>query len=119
MQGANGENDGKNVEMVRVPVDQVSSEKDGRPAEAVFPVRVAIINAAYPYRRQYEGFKSAMEMPSIEAMEAEATVEFLGVNVQRREIGPDGKPSGDSRELDLIRRSAPSSPSASSPRTQC
>jgi hypothetical protein len=101
MQNPTGE-DSKEIESYRVAIDKASEEKEGRPAEAVFPVRMAIVNAAFPYRRQYETFKSALKMPSIEAMENEATVEFLGVHVQRREIGPDGKPSSNWRDLDLI-----------------
>lgn len=91
-----------NVEMVKVSVEQVNNEKEGRPAEAVFPVRVAIVNAAFPYRRQFESFQRALRMESIEKMESEASVEFLGINVQRREVGPDGKPSSNWRDLDLI-----------------
>lgn len=94
--------------MIKVPVDQVAAEsgKDGgRPAEAVYPVRIGIVNATFPYRRQFEVFQHALgKKKSIEEMEQEASVEFLGVNVQRREIGPDGQPlgKGEWRDLDLI-----------------
>jgi hypothetical protein len=94
------------VKMYAVPIDQVgtpeAAKDGGKPAKAVAPMRIGVVHAAFPYRQQFEVFQHALRYNSIEEMEKDATVEFLGLEVQRREIGPDGKPTSEWKALDLI-----------------
>jgi hypothetical protein len=94
----------RDVEMFAVTLDSLSdlTKESARPAEAVIPRRFAVIQAAFPYKRQFEVFQRALRYKSIEEMEQNTAVEFVGLVVERREIGPDGKP-GKWVKLDLIK----------------
>jgi hypothetical protein len=63
------------------------------------PLRVAVIAGSFPYRRQLEAFKSALHMSSNDEVLNEdmheeklgKSFEFRGVEIQKREVGADGK----------------------------
>jgi hypothetical protein len=80
------------------PPDDLAPAPHGRPAERVLPVRMAIIAASFPYRAQVEEFRTKLALRSdAEVLDERGadglpTFRFLGVRVERRELGRDGKP---------------------------
>jgi hypothetical protein len=72
-------------------------------AETLLPVRMTIVEAAFPYRQQMEEFRKALRFASVADMLAddEARPEFLGLMVQRRTLYPNGKVADDWKDLDL------------------
>ncbi|OAI40785.1 hypothetical protein AYO40_04315 [Planctomycetaceae bacterium SCGC AG-212-D15] len=112
MGAAAQQDDDSNITLELVPIEDLGKEtgKDAlKPAEAVVPLRIVSVQFAFPLRKQYEVFQRALRFESIEAMEKDASVEFTGINVQRREIGPDGKP-GEWKDVDLIGPKSPLRP---------
>ncbi len=75
------------------------AEYDRNPKDAALrplPLRLAIIAASFPYKKQVEEHARATGLRA-----AVPTLRFLGVAVQRRELGSDGKPLGPWATLDL------------------
>lgn len=62
------------------------------PAMSVIPLRLAVVNATFPLKRQVEEVKRAMRFT--DARQAAPYVQFDGFKVKRRisRVGPDGKP---------------------------
>jgi hypothetical protein len=94
-----------------VDIDKISENSQPRYAETVRPLRQAIIVATFPYRKEILEFQRKLHLESIGDVLSEAWEEpedgevlpsfrFLGVDVERREIDPEGKP-GQWRKLDL------------------
>jgi hypothetical protein len=111
--GGYGMNDGSTREVVLTPVPvEKASEAQGEPAQITIPYHMAIIEGAFPYREQMERFARALKYPSVQAMLADRervftdkndkdpTIGFLGFNVVRRQIAPDGMAT-DWRPVDL------------------
>ncbi len=111
---------------VFVKVSELESKAAGHtPAVQIRPHRVAVIAASFPFRKQVEEFRARLALRTNSEVLNEASREktkdgkplglaafrFKGVNVQRRELdgngvpikeaGPDGKPLGEWRQLDL------------------
>jgi hypothetical protein len=96
-----------------IEVDKITDANLPRFAEKVVPLRQAILCAAFPYRKQVEEFQRKLRLPTPGAVLGEASEEqdadgtvlpafrFLGVDVQRRTISPDGKPLDNWQTLDL------------------
>jgi hypothetical protein len=82
-------------------------------AEVVRPLRVAVIAASFPYKKQIEEFQAKLNLRSPGEVLGEAAAEtspdkqqipafrFLGVEVQRRELGLDDKPLEPFKPVDL------------------
>jgi hypothetical protein len=70
-----------------------STPEDSHPAQQHVPVHVAVIQAAFPYRKQVQALQEACGFDSIVEFEQELGIEFLGVVAQRRTIRPDGQPA--------------------------
>jgi hypothetical protein len=68
------------------------------PAEDVTPCRMVIVSAAFPYFAQIQQYLSALgpggrlSLEDLNKNNGELLPKFHGLRVQRREIGPDGKP---------------------------
>src|SRR5262249_35682030 len=92
--GINGNDDkNKKKEKARIAIEELSKHTDVRLVDIVLPRRMVIVEGAYPLRKQLENMMAALHDPTL----ADAFKEFscAGLNVQRREIGPDGQPIGD------------------------
>jgi hypothetical protein len=98
------------------PIDLTQLEKaqDVKLAEQVRPLRMAVIAASFPYKAQLEEFRKQLRLPSVAAVLNEPSKEvdeeakqplpafrFLGVNVERRTLGPDGKPTSPWVKVDV------------------
>lgn len=94
--------DGTEIATVMVGVDKLAKDDkvEGRPAETTYPCRMAIVQGAFPYRKQIELFRRSLRFESIRQMEEEAAVEFTSINVQRRVTLPSGKVE-DWKDLDV------------------
>jgi hypothetical protein len=96
-----------------IEVDKITEANLPRFAEKVVPLRQVIVCAAFPYRKQVEEFQRKLRLPSSGAVLGEASEEhdaddtvlpafrFLGVDVQRRTVSPEGKPLDSWQTLDL------------------
>jgi hypothetical protein len=107
----------QNVESARpaakkswVPLDKLEDEKDSRLAEAVRPLRMAIMVASFPYKQQLDEFKNKLNLRTYSEVLSELSMEkapaegpmgggrylpsfrFKGVSVQRRVVDATGKP---------------------------
>jgi hypothetical protein len=83
-----------------VKLDELGSQKL---AVEIRPYRMAYVVASFPYRQQMELFKTYLRFPSLSAMFADKNLKiaFLGFNVQRRTLGPNGEVREDWQTLDL------------------
>src|SRR5262249_32636387 len=78
----------KGLSLIRI--DELSKHNDARPAERVLPGRMLLFQGAFPLRKQLENMKSALHTATLG--DAFRELRFVGVEFERREIGPDGKP---------------------------
>jgi hypothetical protein len=73
-------------------------------AETVYPLRMVIITASFPYRQQLEVYRKALKVKSIAELASSKDPplmpEFVPCKVQRRQVYPNGKVS-DWAPLDL------------------
>jgi hypothetical protein len=90
---AGSDDKSKKKDKARIPIDKLSEHNDVRLADAVLPRRMVIVEGAYPLRKQLENMMAALHSPTLADAFRELT--FAGLNVQRREVGPDGKPIGE------------------------
>jgi hypothetical protein len=87
-----------------VNVDEFVQKPSGkRLARTVIPTRMAIISGSFPYRAQLEEYRWALHFDSIESMlnDPGASLDFLGIEVQRRTVTPGGQPIADWEDLDI------------------
>ena len=73
-----------------IPVDDLDKAAgEGKlPAMTVVPLRMAVVNATFPFKKQAEEMKRALRMKT--AADAAPFVRFDGFDVRRRVIAPDG-----------------------------
>jgi hypothetical protein len=64
-------------------------DRDVRLADKVLPLRMVIVEGSFPYRKQLEDLMTALHLSALS--EAAQELEFDGFEVQRCEVGPDGK----------------------------
>jgi hypothetical protein len=78
-----------------VAEDKLDEQRGMKLAQDMLPVRMVVVSGSFPYRRQLEEFRRALRFDSIDALlnDPLAIPEFLGINVQRREIAASGEPS--------------------------
>lgn len=90
------------------PTETVTAEDfekmkgSSRPAEQALPLRMAIVNASFPYKAQLEEFRNKLKLGSFGEVLGDSTASpedqnvgvnafrFLGMNVERRKKKPDG-----------------------------
>jgi hypothetical protein len=91
-----------------VELDKLEDQKDVKLADDILPVRMAIVVAALPYKKQLEEFQKALRYPTLEALYAdkESVPQFEELLVERQEISADGKGKGWAK-LDLDRSLRP------------
>lgn len=85
--------------------------KGSHPARQLRPLRMAIIAASFPYKKQLEEFKTKLNLGSISEVFSDTAYtakgkpikafRFLGVNVQRRVLDSAGNPISNWETLDL------------------
>jgi len=87
-----------------VGVDEFLKNPAGKGlARTVIPTRMAIVSGSFPYRAQLEEYRKALHFDSIESMlnDPGASLEFLGMQVQRRTVTSGGEPITDWEDLDI------------------
>ena len=79
-----------------VSEDKLTDEK-GKPAETNLPVRMVVVTGAFPFKAQLEEFAKALRFESVDELllDPDFRPEFTGFTVERRTLGPDGKPLAD------------------------
>jgi len=93
----------KMAETLNVTAEEFEKMKGSyRPAEQALPLRMAIVNASFPYKAQLEEFRNKLKLGSFAEVLGDATASpedvnvgvsafrFLGMNVERRKKKPDG-----------------------------
>jgi hypothetical protein len=103
-----------------IPVAKLDENLNVHLAEQVLPTRMAVIAASFPYRQQLEEFRTKLGLAGTAEVLRETAPKgygadgrplpafrFLGVRVQRCEVGPDGKPRGEYQDVDLNKAYTP------------
>jgi hypothetical protein len=81
-----------------VPVDELPKLKQITLLHTVRPQRMAVVVASFPYRSQVQEFRRKLRLPSDRdvldetSSDKTAAFRFLGVDVERRLVGPAGMP---------------------------
>jgi hypothetical protein len=116
--GVQGMDDVKPHEMVSVSIRELAKKGGGlaglTPARQLRPLRMAVIAASFPYRKQLEKFQEALHLHSPQEVLQETVknpdpkgqplhaFRFLGVRVQRRVLDSTGTPlTKDWQDTDL------------------
>jgi len=94
----------KMAETLNVTAEEFEKMKGShRPAEQALPLRMAIVNASFPYKAQLEEFRNKLKLGSFAEVLGDSTASpedpnvgvnafrFLGMNVERRKKTADGK----------------------------
>jgi hypothetical protein len=81
----------KTPKMVWVELDKLEQREGVKLAEDILPLRMAVVAAAFPYKKQLEEFRKAL---GTRAADKEIRPQFEGLLIERLEIGPDGKSKG-------------------------
>lgn len=81
-----------------IPLDSLdTAAAEGKlPAMTVVPLRMAVVNATFPFKAQAEEMKRALRMKT--AGEAAPFVKFDGFDVKRRVVAPDGTVVGTGKK---------------------
>ena len=95
--------EGEQYEMKLVPLDKLDKIDKARPAEVMLPVRMVQITASFPWKQQLESYRKALRKTSLADLfkDKEDLPHFIGLRVQRRPVGLDGKPFKDQDWADL------------------
>jgi hypothetical protein len=93
---------GRDVSVKMVPEDDLDRRGGMRLAEQIRPLRMVVVTGAFPYRQEIEEFRRALRFDSVDALLSNpgAVPEFMGIDVQRREVSSSGEP-GDWEPLDI------------------
>lgn len=71
-----------------VPMEQVDSKE--KLAITMYPGRMVVVSASFPFKAQLEAYRKALRLPSMAALlapeEKDSLPAFLGINVQRRTV---------------------------------
>jgi hypothetical protein len=98
---------GPRDEVEYVPLDP-ERLKDKRFALTIYPRRMVIIQASFPYKEQIKEIKEALRLENanevFDVYKPEETPRFLGVLLQRQVRYPDGKIESDWADLDVEAR---------------
>jgi hypothetical protein len=90
-----------------VKVEELDNLSDGRPAEDILPLRMAIIVGTFPYKQQLEEYRKALRFTSAEeVLQAGLEPQFAGFEVERAEVRSD-QPEPQWQPLDLKKTFGP------------
>jgi hypothetical protein len=83
---------GERMEVKYVPLEEESLEGN-RPAWTIYPQRLVVVHASFPYKEQLEEIRQALRLQSPEQVftEPDAAPQFRGFLIQRRVLYPDGR----------------------------
>jgi hypothetical protein len=99
-----------------VPLKDLGKLENVHPARELRPLRMAIITASFPYKRQIELFREAMRLrtaaevlgerinvtdPETHVQKSFPSFRFLGVDLERREVDSNGQPASEWVTIDL------------------
>jgi hypothetical protein len=96
-----------------LPIESLGDLKTDHPAETVQPMRMAIVVASFPYRKQIQEFKERLHLKTEQDVLNETlpdakdpkkmnpSFSFVGPLVQRRLVDVHGKPLGKWTDLDV------------------
>jgi hypothetical protein len=86
-----------------VSEDELDQLGNARLAQDMLPIRMVVVTGTFPYRKQLEEFRRALRFDSIDALlnDPYAIPEFMGIDVQRREIPSTGEP-GPWDDVDIL-----------------
>jgi hypothetical protein len=76
-----------------ISVDQLAKRSDVRPCDKVLPLRMVVVTASFPYKKQLQEVRRALHLATLE--EARKELHFAGLEIERRPIQPNGKPEGE------------------------
>jgi hypothetical protein len=113
--------DKKNQEVKYVTKEEAEKLSQLEYARNLYPKQMAIVAGSFPLKAQIDEFQKALKIDSPYKVVFEQSVtektkkgdvtqsgfRFLGFNIQRRDLGPDGKPAGDWQTLDLEGKDSP------------
>jgi hypothetical protein len=107
------ESNKKVLDTIHIPVEQLSDGQNGSLVNTVQPLRMAIIVADFPYRKQVQEFQKKLnikypaEVFNDNSGEVDATgaplasFRFVGVNVERRAVDEYGNPLKNEKGEDM------------------
>jgi len=91
------------MEIQLIRLDDLKEDANVKLMEDPVASRMVVISGEFPFRLQVEEFRRALRFPSVAAMLADpdVAIEFVGFEVERREVGGDGK-AGAWQPLDIV-----------------
>jgi hypothetical protein len=106
--GAQFDTNAQRGEVLYVSLDDEKAFQGKNLALSIYPRRMLVIQAAFPYKEQLEEIRRALKLNSIaEVFQTDAaTPLFKGVDLERRMILPNGKPM-EWQSLDYLQNYAP------------
>lgn len=87
---------GERMDIRYVDIDDETSFTGKRLAITLYTQRMIVVQAAFPYREQLENIQRSMKISTMTEFltKPESQPTFKGLEVERREIGPDGSQGG-------------------------
>ncbi len=75
---------------------ELEQKMDAKLAETLYPVRMVVVSASFPYKEQWEEFRRKLRRRTLGEMimmhsAGETPFQFTGYQIQRRVYGPNGK----------------------------
>lgn len=95
----------EHMDLTPVPLDRLAKgdvNVPGTPAETTIPLRMAVVQGAFPLKKQMEEFRRALRYQYFWQMEQEITPQFAGLKVERITYRPNGKVEKEWEVLDLL-----------------
>jgi hypothetical protein len=112
-----GGDEKKNQQVNFVTKEDLAKMPSPEFARDLEPVPMAIVAGSFPFRAQVEEFEKALRIQSAYQVVVDERVKekdkkghevdmpafrFIGFKLRRRNVGPDGKPQGEFKDLDFV-----------------
>jgi hypothetical protein len=90
-------------------VDKITNEQGVHFAEDLYPVRMAVVTGTIPFKQQLESFRIALRKRNLNELMSiletpEAEFRFAGLEIDRRDLYPDGREKAPWRRYDETMR---------------